>query len=43
MGRSDDGIWRLRRYFADPEGQVWEAVVATGITVGDDRRVHLPD
>jgi hypothetical protein len=30
-------------YFANPDGDVWEAVVATGITVGDDRRVHLPD
>jgi catechol 2,3-dioxygenase-like lactoylglutathione lyase family enzyme len=30
-------------YFADPDGHVWEAVVAPGITVGGDRRVHLPD
>ena len=30
-------------YFADPDGHVWEAVVAPGIVVGDDRRVHLPD
>ena len=30
-------------YFADPDGHVWEAVVAPGIAVGDDRRVHLPD
>ena len=30
-------------YFADPDGHVWEAVVAPGIEVGDDRRVHLPD
>jgi uncharacterized protein len=30
-------------YFADPDGHPWEVVVAPGITVGDDRRVHLPD
>jgi hypothetical protein len=30
-------------YFADLDGHVWEAVVAPGIVVGDDRRVHLPD
>jgi uncharacterized protein len=30
-------------YFADPDGHVWEAVVAPGIEVGDDRRVHLPE
>jgi uncharacterized protein len=30
-------------YFADPDGHVWEAVVAPGIEVGDDRRLHLPD
>lgn len=30
-------------YFADPDGHVWEAVVAPGIDVGDDNRVHLPD
>jgi catechol 2,3-dioxygenase-like lactoylglutathione lyase family enzyme len=30
-------------YFSDPDGHVWEAVVAPGIEVGDDRRVHLPD
>lgn len=30
-------------YFADPDGHVWEIVVAPGIVVGDDRRVHLPD
>ncbi|MFK4509472.1 VOC family protein [Bradyrhizobium daqingense] len=28
-------------YFADPDGHVWEAVVAPGIEVGEDRRVHL--
>ena len=32
-----------RGYFADPDGHAWEAVVAPGIEVGDDRRVHLPD
>jgi catechol 2,3-dioxygenase-like lactoylglutathione lyase family enzyme len=30
-------------YFADPDGHVWEAVVAPGIDVGADERVHLPD
>jgi hypothetical protein len=30
-------------YFADPNGHVWEAVVAPRIEVGEDRRVHLPD
>jgi catechol 2,3-dioxygenase-like lactoylglutathione lyase family enzyme len=30
-------------YFADPDGHVWEIVVAPRIEVGDDRRVHLPD
>jgi predicted lactoylglutathione lyase len=30
-------------YFADPNGHPWEAVVAPGIEVGDDGRVHLPD
>ena len=30
-------------YFVDPDGYAWEVVVAPGIEVGDDRRVHLPD
>lgn len=30
-------------YIADPDGHVWEIVVAPGIEVGDDARVHLPD
>jgi len=30
-------------YFADPDDHPWEVVVAPGIEVGDDRRVHLPD
>ena len=30
-------------YFADPDGHPWEAVVAPGTEVGEDRRVHLPD
>jgi len=30
-------------YFSDPDGHPWEVVVAPGIEVGDDRRVHLPD
>src|SRR5229473_5711666 len=30
-------------YFADPDGHPWEAVVAPGIEVGEDRRIHLPD
>jgi len=30
-------------YFADPDGYPWEVVVAPGIEVGEDRRVHLPD
>ena len=30
-------------YFADPDGHPWEVVVAPGINVGEDRRVHLAD
>jgi predicted lactoylglutathione lyase len=30
-------------YFADPDGHAWDVVVAPGIEVGDDRRVHLED
>jgi len=30
-------------YFADPDNHPWEVVVAPGIELGDDRRVHLPD
>jgi len=30
-------------YFADPDNHLWEVVVAPGIEVGEDRRVHLPD
>ncbi|MGH6712772.1 MAG: VOC family protein [Bradyrhizobium sp.] len=30
-------------YFTDPDNHPWEVVVAPGIEVGDDRRVHLPD
>ncbi|QWG22382.1 VOC family protein [Bradyrhizobium sediminis] len=30
-------------YFADPDNHPWEVVVAPGIEVGDDQRVHLPD
>ena len=30
-------------YFADPDGHPWEVVVAPGIEVGDDGRVHLAD
>jgi uncharacterized protein len=30
-------------YFADPDGHAWEVVVAPGIEVGEDRRVHLQD
>lgn len=30
-------------YFVDSDGYPWEVVVAPGIEVGDDRRVHLPD
>lgn len=30
-------------YFADPDGHPWEVVVAPGIEVGADRRVHLSD
>ena len=30
-------------YFSDPDGHPWEVVVAPGIEVGQDRRVHLPD
>jgi uncharacterized protein len=30
-------------YFADPDGHVWEIVVAPGIEVDDNGRVRLPD
>jgi predicted lactoylglutathione lyase len=30
-------------YFGDPDSHPWEVVVAPGIEVGEDRRVHLPD
>ncbi|MEH2503471.1 putative lactoylglutathione lyase [Bradyrhizobium sp. AZCC 1578] len=30
-------------YFGDPDNHIWEVVVAPGIEVGEDRRVHLPD
>jgi len=30
-------------YFADPDGHAWEVVVAPGIDVGEDRRVHLAE
>lgn len=30
-------------YFTDPDGHPWEVVVAPGIEVGDDNRVHLAD
>jgi len=30
-------------YFGDPDNHAWEVVVAPGIEVGDDRRVHLLD
>ena len=30
-------------YFADPDNHPWEVVVAPGIDVGEDRRVHMPD
>ena len=30
-------------YFGDPDDHVWEVVIAPGIEVGEDRRVHLPD
>lgn len=30
-------------YVSDPDGHLWEVVVAPGIDVGDDGRVHLPD
>ena len=30
-------------YFGDPDNHPWEVVVAPGIEVGNDRRVHLPD
>lgn len=30
-------------YFTDPDGHPWEVVVAPGIDVGTDGRVHLPD
>jgi predicted lactoylglutathione lyase len=30
-------------YFGDPDNHPWEVVVAPGIEVGDDRRIHLAD
>ena len=30
-------------YFSDLDGHAWEVVVAPGIEVGEDRRVHLPE
>ena len=30
-------------YFSDPDSHPWEVVVAPGIEVGQDRRIHLPD
>jgi len=30
-------------YFADPDNHPWEVVIAPGIGVGEDRRIHLPD
>ena len=30
-------------YFADPDNHPWEVVVAPGIGVSEDRRIHLPD
>ena len=30
-------------YFGDPDNHPWEVVVAPGIEVGGDRRVHLSD
>ena len=30
-------------YFADPDDHPWEVVVAPGVEVGDDNRVHLAD
>jgi predicted lactoylglutathione lyase len=30
-------------YFGDPDNHPWEVVVASGIEVGEDRRIHLPD
>ena len=30
-------------YFGDPDNHSWEVVVAPGIEVGDDRRVHLAE
>src|ERR1700730_3401976 len=30
-------------YYCDPYNHAWEVVVAPGIEVGKDRRIHLPD
>lgn len=30
-------------YFTDPDGHPWEVVVAPGIELGEDRRVHLAE
>jgi predicted lactoylglutathione lyase len=32
-----------RGYFADPDGHLWEAVVAPGLTVDADGRPSVPD
>jgi uncharacterized protein len=32
-----------RGYFADPDGHVWEIVVAPGFSLTDDGRLVLPD
>lgn len=40
-GETDYGGYR--GYFADPDGHLWEAVVAPGIVVGGDGLLSLPD
>jgi uncharacterized glyoxalase superfamily protein PhnB len=40
-GATDYGGYR--GYFADPDGHLWEAVVAPGIVVGDDGLLSLDD
>jgi uncharacterized protein len=42
-GAGDTDYGGYSGYFADPDGHPWEVVVAPGLEVRDDRRVHLPD
>ena len=52
FAQADDTAWKAAHdtdyggysgYFADPDGHPWEVVVAPGIELGADRRVHLAE